>query len=374
MLFRRLGAFAGPWTLAAAEAGAAILHLHARSPVDGSPSPRAEDFMAFLPRIKQATDAVINVTTGGGLNMTVEDRLAAPLVAKPEMCSLNMGSINFGLYPIKDRVKQFQYDWEEPYLEGTRGGIFRNTFLDIETFLRELGEAHGTRFEFECYDIGHVYNLAHFLDRGLIEPPIFVQSIFGILGGIGTDPEDLLHMRRTLDRLIGRENYIWSILGAGRHQTNLVTMGAIMGGNTRVGLEDNIYLEKGKLAESNADQVAKIAVAGAEKVHAASTAENYRRPNRRFHRAAEHQHQLARDSATVERPHRSKIQDRPLDARIDDEVDGREHPRFDDRLAVVAPDVAGRSGSDLRRWQRAQPAPSARLISPSLPQTRCRPS
>jgi uncharacterized protein (DUF849 family) len=242
----------------AAEAGAAILHLHARDPETGEPTPDPDVWGRFLPSIHARTDAIINMTTGGGLTMSIEDRLRGPKRFQPEMCSLNMGSINFGLYPIKDRVEEFQYAWEEPYLEGTRGGIFKNTFLDIETFLRELGETHGTRFEFECYDIGHVYNLAHFLDRGLVKPPIFVQSIFGILGGIGTDPEDLLHMRRTLDRLIGRDNYVWSILGAGRHQTNLVTMGAIMGGNTRVGLEDNIYLEKGKLAESNAAQVAKI--------------------------------------------------------------------------------------------------------------------
>jgi len=242
----------------AAEAGAAILHLHARNPDTGEPTPDPEVWARFLPVIHERTDAVINMTTGGGLTMTVEDRMRAPLRFRPEMCSLNMGSINFGLFPIKDRISQYRYDWEEPYLEGTRDGIFRNTFTDIERFLRELGETHGTRFEFECYDIGHVYNLAHFLDRGLVQPPLFVQSIFGILGGIGTDPEDLLHMRRTLDRLIGRENYIWSILGAGRHQTNLVTMGAIMGGNTRVGLEDNIYLERGRLAETNADQVAKI--------------------------------------------------------------------------------------------------------------------
>jgi uncharacterized protein (DUF849 family) len=243
----------------AAEAGAAILHLHARNPETGEPTPDPDVWAKFLPVINDRTDAIINITTGGGLTMSVEERMRGPKRFQPEMCSLNMGSINFGLFPIKDRVKAFRHDWEEPYLEGTRGGIFRNTFLDIETFLREVGEAFGTRFEFECYDIGHVYNLAHFLDRGLVEPPIFVQSIFGILGAIGTDPEDLLHMRRTLDRLIGRESYVWSILGAGRHQTNLVTMGAIMGGNTRVGLEDNIYLEKGKLAESNADQVAKIA-------------------------------------------------------------------------------------------------------------------
>ena len=241
----------------AAEAGAAILHLHARNPKDGSPTPDPDVWGQFLPSIHERTDAVINMTTGGGLTMTVEERMRAPLRFRPEMCSLNMGSINFGLYPIKDRVKAFTYDWEEPYLEGTRDGIFRNTFTDIERFLKELGEAHGTRFEFECYDIGHVYNLAHFLDRGLIKPPIFVQSIFGILGGIGTDPEDLLHMKRTLDRFLGND-YIWSILGAGRHQMNLVTMGAIMGGNTRVGLEDSIYLGKGQLAESNADLVAKI--------------------------------------------------------------------------------------------------------------------
>ncbi len=244
--------------IGAAEAGAAILHLHARDPKTGKPTPDPDVWGQFLPAIHQGTDAVINMTTGGGLTMSIEERMRGPLRFRPEMCSLNMGSINFGLFPIKDRVKEFTYDWEEPYLEGTRGGIFKNTFEDIERFLRDVGEAHGTRFEFECYDIGHVYNLAHFLDRGMIRPPIFVQSIFGILGGIGTDPEDLLHMRRTLDRLVGRENYIWSILGAGRHQTNLVTMGAIMGGNTRVGMEDNIYLEKGKLAESNADQVAKI--------------------------------------------------------------------------------------------------------------------
>ncbi len=244
--------------IGAAEAGAAILHLHARNPATGEPTPEPDVWGQFLPKIHAGTDAVINMTTGGGLTMSVDDRLRGPKRFQPEMCSLNMGSINFGLFPMKNRITEYTYDWEEPYLEGTRGGIFKNTFEDIERFLTELGEAHGTRFEFECYDIGHVYNLAHFLERGMIKPPIFVQSIFGILGGIGTDPEDLLHMRRTLDRLVGRENYIWSILGAGRHQTNLVTMGAIMGGNTRVGLEDNIYLEKGKLAESNADQVAKI--------------------------------------------------------------------------------------------------------------------
>jgi len=241
----------------AAEAGAAILHLHARDPESGKPTPNPDVWAQFLPEIHNRTDAVVNMTTGGGLTMLVEERMQAPLRFKPEMCSLNMGSMNFGLYPIKDRIRDYNHEWEEPYLEGTRGGIFKNTFEDIERFLRELGETHGTRFEFECYDMGHIYNLAHFVDRGLVTPPIFVQSIFGILGGIGTDPEDLLHMRRTLDRLFG-DDYVWSILGAGRHQMNLVTMGAIMGGNTRVGLEDSIYLAKGQLAETNADLVAKI--------------------------------------------------------------------------------------------------------------------
>ncbi len=241
--------------IGAAEAGAAILHLHARNPSDGRPTPDPEVFLEFLPRIKAATDAVINITTGGAQTMTIDERLAGPLRMKPEMCSLNMGSMNFGLYPMATRIREFKHAWEPEYLEASRGGIFRNTFADIERILPTLGE-HGTRFEFECYDVGHIYNLAHFLDRGLVKPPIFVQTIFGILGGIGTDPEDLLHMKRTADRLLG-DAYVWSILGAGRHQTNLTTMGAIMGGNVRTGLEDNIYLGKGELAKSNADLVAK---------------------------------------------------------------------------------------------------------------------
>ena len=243
--------------LGAAEAGAAILHLHARNPEDGSPTPNPDLFMEFLPKIKARTDAVINLTTGGGHRMTLEERLAAPLRAKPEMCSLNMGSMNFGLYPVMNRVKEFQHDWEPEYLERSRDYIFKNTFADIERVLKEMGEGHGVRFEFECYDVGHLYTLAHFLDRGLVKPPLFVQTIFGILGGIGTDPEDLLHMRRTADRLFG-DAYLWSILGAGRHQMNLVTMGAIMGGNVRVGLEDSVYLGKGQLAPTNAALVAKI--------------------------------------------------------------------------------------------------------------------
>jgi len=243
--------------IGAAEAGAAILHLHARNPKDGRPTPDPAVFMQFLPRIKQATKAVVNITTGGGHNMTVEERLAAPLRASPEMCSLNMGSMNFGLYPMLGRYKEFKHDWEAPYLESTRDFIFRNTFKDIERILKDLGQAHGTRFEFECYDVGHLYNLAHFLDRKLIEPPMLVQTIFGILGGIGADPENLAHMKRIADKLFG-DSYHWSILAAGRHQMSFITMGAIMGGSVRVGLEDSLYLGKGQLAKTNAEQVTRI--------------------------------------------------------------------------------------------------------------------
>ena len=241
----------------AAEAGAAILHLHARDPKDGRPTPDPEVFMQFLPRIKQQTDAVINITTGGGHNMTVQDRLAAPLKASPEMCSLNMGSMNFGLFPILAKYDQWKHDWEPAYLENSRDFIFRNTFKDIEYILKELGEGCGTRFEFECYDVGHLYTLAHFLERGLVKPPLFVQTIFGILGGIGAEPKNLMHMREVADRLFG-DAYQWSILAAGRHQMGLATMGAVMGGNVRVGLEDSLYLGKGQLARTNAEQVAKI--------------------------------------------------------------------------------------------------------------------
>ena len=244
-------------SIEAAEAGAAIIHLHARDAKDGRPTPDPKVFMEFLPKIKAGCDAVINITTGGGHNMTVQERLAAPLAAKPEMCSLNMGSMNFGLYPMLDKRREWKYDWEPEYLEKTRDFIFRNTFKDIEFSLKHLGEDCGTRFEFECYDVGHLYNLAHFLDRGLVKPPLFVQTIFGILGGIGADTENLVHMKKIADKLFG-DAYAWSILGAGRHQMGLLTVGAQMGGNVRVGLEDSLYLAKGKLAESNADQVAKI--------------------------------------------------------------------------------------------------------------------
>jgi uncharacterized protein (DUF849 family) len=238
----------------AAETGAAIIHLHARDPLDGRPTPDPKVFMEFLPRIKQGCDAVINITTGGGHGMTLEERLAAPLRASPEMTSLNMGSMNFGLFPMLERYKEFKYDWEPKHLEGSRDFIFRNTFKDIERVLKELGEGHGTRFEFECYDVGHLYTLAHFLERGLVKPPLFVQTIFGILGGIGADHDNLVHMRRIADKLFG-DAYHWSILAAGRHQLGFVSMGAIMGGNVRVGLEDSLYAGKGRLASSNAEQV-----------------------------------------------------------------------------------------------------------------------
>ena len=241
----------------AAEAGAAILHLHARDPNTGRPTPDVNVFRQFLPRIKEETAAVINITTGGGHNMTIDERIAGPLSLQPEMSSLNMGSMNFGLYPALDRFTNWKHAWEPEYLEATRSGIFRNTFSDIEAILQRLGEGCGTRFEFECYDVGHLYNLAHVVDRGLAKPPFFVQTIFGVLGGIGPDVENLAHMRRIANKLFGRD-YQWSILAAGRHQTNLVTCGAIMGGHVRVGLEDNLYLSKGVIAESNAQQVAKI--------------------------------------------------------------------------------------------------------------------
>ena len=244
-------------SIEAAEAGAAIIHLHARDPSNGRPTPSPDVFMQFLPRIKQNSDAVLNITTGGGHGMTLEERLAGALRAKPEMATCNMGSMNFGLYPMLDRYKEWKYDWEPKHLEGSRDFIFRNTFKDLEFLMRELGEGCGTRFEFECYDVGHLYTLAHFLDRKLVKPPLFVQTIFGILGGIGADPENVVHMKRIADKLFG-DQYHWSVLAAGRHQLPFVTLAAIMGGNVRVGLEDSIYVGKGKLAESNAAQVKRI--------------------------------------------------------------------------------------------------------------------
>jgi uncharacterized protein (DUF849 family) len=243
--------------IGAAEAGAAILHLHARDPKTGRPTPDPDVFMQFLPRIKQSTDAVVNITTGGGLTMTVDDRLAAPKKLKPEMCSLNMGSMNFALFPIADRYKTWKHDWEESYLRNTDDNIFRNTFRDIARIIRKLGDEHGTRFEHECYDVGHLYNLAHFVDRGMVKPPFFVQLIFGILGGIGAELDNLLFMKRTADRLFG-DDYQWSVLAAGRHQIPYAAQAATMGGNVRVGLEDSLYISRGVLAKSNAEQVGKI--------------------------------------------------------------------------------------------------------------------
>ena len=242
--------------IGAAEAGAAIIHLHARDPKTGRPDQTPEAFARFLPRIKQQSNCVINLTSGGSPTMRVEERVKPAATFKPEVASLNMGSINFALYPMLNRYKEFKHDCEKPYLEGTRDLVFRNTFQDIEYVLKTC-YGNDTRFEFECYDVAHLYNLAHFLERGLGKPPLFVQTVFGILGGIGTHPEDVLHMRRTADRLLGRENYRWSVLGAGRNQMPIAAMAAAMGGNVRVGLEDSLWIGPGKLAESNAQQVKK---------------------------------------------------------------------------------------------------------------------
>jgi uncharacterized protein (DUF849 family) len=239
--------------LAAAEAGAAILHLHARDEKTGQPDQTPEAFGRFLPRINQQTNAVINLTTGGSPFMRVEERIKPAGVFKPEVASLNMGSINFGLFHLLSRYNEFQFEWERQHLENTRDLVFRNSFKDIEFILSTLSE-HGTRFEFECYDIGHLYNLKHFLDRGLVKLPLFVQSVFGILGGIGTHAEDVMHMRRTADRLFG-ERYQWSVLGAGASQMRIAAMAASMGGNVRVGLEDSLWAGPKRLARSNAEQV-----------------------------------------------------------------------------------------------------------------------
>jgi uncharacterized protein (DUF849 family) len=242
----------------AARAGAAILHLHARDPKDGRPSADPEVFDQFVPHIHAATDAVINITTGGSTRMTLDERLAYPLQAQPEMCSLNMGSMNFSIHPMARKIQEWRYGWEREHVEGMEDVIFRNTFRDIKHILKVLGEERGTRFEFECYDVGHLYSLAHFVDEGLIKGPLFIQSIYGILGGLGPDPENLVTMRTTADRLFGRDGYRFSVLGAGRHQMSLLTMGAVMGGNVRVGLEDSLYLSRGQLAQSCAEQVRKM--------------------------------------------------------------------------------------------------------------------
>ena len=241
--------------IGAAQAGAAIVHLHARNPKDGSPSQDPALFHEFLPQIAVASDVVINLTTGGAATMTVEERLQPALQLKPEVASRNLGSMNFGLYEMLGRDTEFKYDWERPDLEGSDERIFKNTFRDIAYILRSCSE-NGTRFEIECYDIGHLYTAAHFLERGLIKPPLFIQSVFGIRGGIGAHAEDVLHMKRTADRLFG-DQYYWSVLGAGRNQMAVAAMSAVMGGNVRVGLEDSLWLGRGQLAKSNAEQVTK---------------------------------------------------------------------------------------------------------------------
>jgi uncharacterized protein (DUF849 family) len=241
----------------AARAGAAILHLHARNPATGQPTADPDVFMQFLPRIKRECDAVINITTGGSSLMTLEERLAAPNLAQPEMASLNMGSMNFGLFPMKRRHDRWLHDWEPKLLDATREVVFKNSFADIEQIFSQLGGGHGTRFEFECYDVGHVQTLAFYLSEGLIKKPVFVQFVLGVLGGIDSSPESLIHMKSTADRLLA-DKYQFSVLSAGRLQIPLATIGAIMGGNVRVGLEDSLLIGRGKLAQSNAEQVTKI--------------------------------------------------------------------------------------------------------------------
>jgi uncharacterized protein (DUF849 family) len=242
--------------IAAAEAGAAMLHLHARDPHTGKPNQSPKLFEQFLPRIKQSTNAIINITTGGGLGMSLDERLSAAKWAKPEVASMNMGSINFNISAAGAKVKSWKHGWEQPYLESTKDFILSNTFAQIERGMTELG-ANGTRFEFECYDISHLYNLAYFAERKIVEPPFFIQGVFGILGGIGPEPEALMFMKSTADRLFGRD-YLFSALAAGRHQMSLVTLSALLGGSVRVGLEDSLYLGRGQFAASNAAQVAKI--------------------------------------------------------------------------------------------------------------------
>jgi len=243
-------------SIGAAKAGAAMIHLHARDPETGKPSQDPQLFAKFLPQIKTGCEAIINITTGGGLGMTLDQRLAPALWAKPEIASMNMGSLNFNISGAAEKIGKFQFDWEKPYLEMTKDFILSNTFAQIERGLKQMSD-NGTRFEFECYDIGHLYNLAHFADRKLAKPPFFVQGIFGILGGMGPDPENLMHVKATADRLFGNDYYL-SVLAAGRHQMAFTTLSAILGGNVRVGLEDSLYAGKGRLATSNAEQVAKI--------------------------------------------------------------------------------------------------------------------
>jgi uncharacterized protein (DUF849 family) len=244
-------------SISAAHAGAAIIHLHARTPENGRPTGDPDVYRQFLPIIKQATDAVLNLTTGGAVTMTVEQRLAAAKRFIPELCSLNMGSINFAFFPAAKRITEWKYDWEQAYVVDSDDYIFKNTFRDIRTILETMADA-GTKFEHECYDVGHLYNLAHFVDAGLVKPPFFIQMIFGILGAIGPDLENLTFMKATADRLFGRDSYQWSVLAAGRHQMPFLTQAALMGGHVRVGLEDSLFIGPGRLAVSNAEQVAKV--------------------------------------------------------------------------------------------------------------------
>ena len=241
--------------IGAAEAGAAIIHLHARDPKTGQPDQSPELFQPFLQTIRQRCDAVLNITTGGSQTMSIEDRLKPAAQFKPEVASLNMGTMNFGLYPMLQRYSRLE-PWEAEYLEGTRNGFFRNTLGDIENILITCGE-NATRFEVECYDIGHLYTLAHFADRGLIKAPFFIQSVFGILGGIGNHESDIYNMKQTADRLFGT-SFVWSVMGAGAAQLRVAALGALLGGNVRVGLEDSLWIGKGQLAQSNADQVRKV--------------------------------------------------------------------------------------------------------------------
>lgn len=242
----------------AAREGASIIHLHARAPTDGRPTGDPAVYMQFLPPIHDGTDAIINITTGGAPGMTLDERLAAARLVSPEMTSLNMGTINNGFFASADKIRDWRHDWERPFLEGTYDGIFKNTFKDIEHIMRALHQDLGVMFEFECYDVGQLYNLAYLLDKGLYRGPLFIQLIVGILGGIGAGLDNLLHMLRTAERLFGHE-FEWSVLAAGRHQLPMGVHNALLGGNARVGLEDSLTVGGSReLATSNAVQVSQI--------------------------------------------------------------------------------------------------------------------
>jgi uncharacterized protein (DUF849 family) len=257
-------------SIEAAEAGASILHLHARVPETGQPTGDPDVFAQFLPVIRQRTDAVVNLTTGGSPNMSVQDRLRAAVRFSPEMCSLNMGSLNFAFFPAAKKIEQWKHQWERDYVLASEDFVFRNSFKDIAYILTTLG-SQGTKFELECYDVGHLYNLAHFVERGMLKPPLFIQMIFGVLGGIGPDLENLMFMKHTAERLFGNDTFKWSVLAAGRHQMAFVTQAGLLGGNVRVGLEDSLFIERGQLAVSNAEQVRKVVRILAEMGHEPAT-------------------------------------------------------------------------------------------------------